>query len=1631
MAKQRSVGDLVIHMKVDDAQVQPTIRKIKNEVKGLTNEWQANAREAKRSGDEISASKAKYEGLSEAVKKQRQLVDQLNTILKDTGARTGENAKQYDSLQSAAYSAANKLSRLNNELKESKKAYTEASNGSMKLREDIKSNEKATDAYVKRLEAEGKTHEATVAKLKGLRSEYNQMASLYEKQAAELDEIGKASGKTSKEYKEQATSLNELGAKMASTRTDIKGLSSEAGTTSVKMAKLKDNTAKLGEMGKSAFSQFKGAAIAAGAAVMTFGGAVVNGAKMASSLQQTYKENYNLMKLGASTAKEAAESGELVNKMQSDGVKYSIAYGKSQKTIAEGYQDLIKRGYNGKQAIGAMKTELQASVASGDDFNDVVKVSSQTLESFGLRLDKNGHQLTSAAAMTKNTKLAVNELAYAADVTATDFQSLGKGMEYVGATAHNSHFSLAETSAALGELSNNGLEADKAGTGLRKVIVSLASPTKNGAAALATLGLKMSDLKDKNGNLKDLSSLMGEIGSHAKKLSSSQQAVVYKALFGTTGMQAGQILANNADQLAGLTKQVEKAGNSGSYVQKLAQKNSATAQQNLARFKQALNALEIMMGNAFLPVMTKAANALTKLFAKKSTTDAIKKMAKEAAKVAEEILKIAKYASKHTNEIKIFAGAIAGIWAVNKAAKMISSLKVMLGLVGQISSKVNGVKIPTGAVDNITQVESKPILGGALQSMKSAGGMGGLSGAGKVMSGLSMAAVGVSAATDFYKAFTSKNMNTKFKSAGSGIGTAVGGGIGLFFGGPLGAALGASIGKTVGGWAGQASKSFVDGWNKKGMGKAKPKDFLGKLGYNARNVGDGINKWWDQVQKADAANQKKQAAQQKAANAKMKKDWDGFWSGLGNGVKKGWNSATTHVSDGVSSMGKFFGKGLTAISKFTVNTSNGFKSWGKKTEKSISSGLISAGTTISKWGSKTYKSYTKWLHGFENDMKKLGLVGAIGKQLNGVTGFFAGWVVKFALAAKKGFDKVAKNISSSFNNAKKSISTWGSNVSKWWSGFRKSFSKSWNAGWKSTGKSLSDSFNNSKKNISNWGTNVGKWWTSFYKNFGKNWNQGWSNAYKNLKNSFDSSKKNVGTWGSNIGSWWTSFHKNFSRNWNAGWSSTYKNLKSSFDSSSRNVHNWGSSVSRWWSSFSAPFVRSWRSIWGGVSRFFGSVWSGIKKDAKNGMQGVVNIINGAIRGINKVWHMFTGHNAISQIQHLASGGMVGKVRVVMVNDGMGENWKELFQTPSGQFGMFNERNKVTALPEGTRVYNGQETKQIMNAAGIQHYAKGGIIGSIESFVSGAGDKLDKVTKWLAHPVQNVSSMINNSIRGIAGATSTLTEFGEGVAHKMVSGVSAWFKKQLKKIEDTLSISNPGGSGVTRWTSYVKKALKANGLSTSSAMVSKVLRQIKTESGGNPHAVQGNIGDINNATGDLAKGLMQTISTTFNAYKFSGHGNIFNGYDNLLAALNYAKHAYGSNLSALGNGHGYATGGFVGLPAFANGGIVTRATKALIGEAGQEAVIPIDPNKASRSWALLGQVVNGINKGNNSAAAMGSNDVDLLAQKLDNIATLLTQLTFAITVNLDGDVLAQKQAPRIQAINDQKGRFNAQWKRNLK
>ncbi|MBA5972500.1 tape measure protein [Leuconostoc mesenteroides] len=184
--------------------------------------------------------------------------------------------------------------------------------------------------------------------------------------------------------------------------------------------------------------------------------------------------------------------------------------------------------------------------------------------------------------------------------------------------------------------------------------------------------------------------------------------------------------------------------------------------------------------------------------------------------------------------------------------------------------------------------------------------------------------------------------------------------------------------------------------------------------------------------------------------------------------------------------------------------------------------------------------------------------------------------------------------------------------------------------------------------------------------------------------------------------------------------------------------------------------------------------------------------------------------------------------------------------------------------------------------------------------------------------------------------------------KQTGGMMEWIQKFIAPINDS---STGTDSDVQSWSGDVKKALSKLGLSTSGSMVSKILKQIQTESSGNAKAIGGNDGLADgNATG-----LMQVKPGTFKAYAVDGHNNIMNGYDNILAGLNYAKHRYGSDLSFLGQGHGYANGG-------RTNGI------GVVGEVQGEDEWVTNPNRSTADKNIIGSIKETAQKQPNSFAA---------------------------------------------------------------
>lgn len=164
----------------------------------------------------------------------------------------------------------------------------------------------------------------------------------------------------------------------------------------------------------------------------------------------------------------------------------------------------------------------------------------------------------------------------------------------------------------------------------------------------------------------------------------------------------------------------------------------------------------------------------------------------------------------------------------------------------------------------------------------------------------------------------------------------------------------------------------------------------------------------------------------------------------------------------------------------------------------------------------------------------------------------------------------------------------------------------------------------------------------------------------------------------------------------------------------------------------------------------------------------------------------------------------------------------------------------------------------------------------------------------------------------AGNTSVLTgQYAVSSYDKFTKTLTDAVASALRQ---ALASSAGGVSGnVASYANAARTALAMLGQPLTD--VSVVLRQMSTESGGNPYAV--NRSDSNWAAGTPSVGLMQVIGPTFarwaGPFRNTGpflYGVSTNPLANIYAGLDYAVHSYPDWTSVLGQGHGYASGGIV-------------------------------------------------------------------------------------------------------------------------
>lgn len=1681
---------------LDTAEAVQSIKSLKTEIQSNTAAWKANEAILKQSGDSLKAAQTRYDGLSETVKKQKDVLSGLKTAMEQEAQTTSKNSDQYQKLQTQYDRANTKLVSLTNQQEKAKQSLDYQESGIAKLNDAIKQSTDLTNSYVDKLEAEGKQAEATKTKISGLKDQQSKLSDLYSKQKDELNKLKTAEGDNSEAIAKQTIRVNETAAKMANATNKVKELRGQTekrssdglfnGITS-KLDTMNEKTDRANHL----FSTIVGAHLVAAGITNAFQ-SITNHIRDAIDAGLDYDKEQQKMQAVWLTLTGSSGAANAMVKTIND---LSVKTGQATDTVNEleqGFYHLhssktesdkmTKSMLNMADAVGLNSQQIQsvtqdmvnglsrgkANAGMLNQISQYFPMFRENLAKYETKLQETSKTATSTGqATTKqvsayNTKMVdlFNQIHYGTTNSTQDLQTyVQKGI------ISTQQFGIFQKQIQAGHKVTN--------SEIKQAIKNNAEYAANAAAASASTHksstVTVSDLTAmaKAGKISasDIENVFNELGSgkYDKAADNMLQTMV--------GMER-TIKARVPALIGDIEKPIMQAQNPiyGAVSKWVSEKKVDT---EFAKIGESAE---------------KGFNTITKAFAKaynlKSVPDTlnnglngiakgITNVSNDIAKNAPEIVNFFKMTKEMGGEgfrvlidslgiantlLKPFMGLVADHpQAVAKTAASIFLLSKAFGAVNtgigfvnttlktfdkigdgiKWAAKVFGIKSETAALkeqnkvlaenNDLSSAEGSSSLGTSSASGKVSkdvsevedvakdgkvaeeagtvakdtsklgllGKLGGLTKAGKLLAGGTGVLDLVGASTDLI-GMNKKNVGTKTGSfsgnlaggaAGAAIGTAILPGIGT----AIGAGIGSLGGDKLGGMLG---KQIQKGLSKT---KLKPPKISTKSAYS--KLDKEAKDYYAKKQKRDIDDVKllyKNGDLTKAEYTKRLQDIQNegklgskfekmsqsdrtavtkYYAQQRQSLEETWNkkisSTKSKWSKKIIADENRYGIDSVQVQKDEKNKSKAVKEEERKEKSAINKLTLKDATSTTVAEAKLHTTLAGKIQLSSN------------KQLS----------IMQNLTKNKG--KLSnQQLQTALNNSEKDYKETVSLANKKRDGIFKAAYKQYNDVTKAaerqrkeTTKAAEDQYNDTVAAAKSQFKGNSKWAETQRKDAidkardqkEKTDQSAWdqyngvvSKAQKQQNDTDDAARKQHDT---------TIKHARDQKD----------QIKKAASDQSHGVITHAVNQANGSMKASSKQGGGLQGIWKGISGFFNGIvkffgQKGIKTSDKDYSYSAMDM---------PAYSVGTSHNS-------ARRALVGEAGI-----------EARYQPYSGKVDFVGTHGaQIVDLNPGDHILNARDTAKLFSGGlgkTMPGYASG--TDSLSSFISSVGkgasnifdnisDAAEKVLSKLTDPVKTLEGIASkafniNSIEEVGDAGHQISK---GMVDSGVKSIGSFLSKLVSGSDEDGGgqHGNPTGTSVLRWTDDVKRALKANGLSTSAEMVNKVLRQIQTESGGNPTVTQHGYTDANTISGDLAKGLMQTISATFNAHAFPGHKDIFNGYDNLLAALSYAKGRYGSTLYYLGQGHGYA-----------NGGIAT--TPSIFGEDGIEMAVPLGQNKRSRAVELLKQA-NQIT--GNQALASDNSKVETLLGQNNQLINVLTNVVGSIL----GEVKAgnQKLTPGQQA-----------------
>ena len=378
-------------------------------------------------------------------------------------------------------------------------------------------------------------------------------------------------------------SSTDLGTVVAHLRLDLEEFNNGLNEAQQQLQMTTDDMSHLSQAGS--IMQGLGAAITAGVTVP-----VVAFGKSAVEATQTF--NASMSKTGALMGATQQEMTQLSNAAKEYGA--STQFSATECSDALGYMALA--GWDANQSISALPGVLNMAAASGMDLAQASDLVTDYLSAFGMEASQAGEM--------------ADVLSYAQAHSNTTTEGLGEAFKNCAANAHAAGMDLQTTTALLGQLANQGLKGSEAGTALTAVMRDMTAKMKDGAIQIGNTKVQV---QDANGNYRDMIDILADVESATNGMGDAERAAALQSTFTSDSIKGLNLLLNAGSGSAEEFR--DQLNDCGGSAEEMANKMNDNLAGDIKACQSAFESMQLAVGEKLDPVLRKAVQTLTKLFA--------------------------------------------------------------------------------------------------------------------------------------------------------------------------------------------------------------------------------------------------------------------------------------------------------------------------------------------------------------------------------------------------------------------------------------------------------------------------------------------------------------------------------------------------------------------------------------------------------------------------------------------------------------------------------------------------------------------------------------------------------------------------------------------------------------------------------------------------------------------------------------------------------------------------------------------------------------------------------------------------------------------------------------------------------